>query len=311
LPDLFILLFRAFLGLSIFLLGLTFLTQTLKIWASPKVTKVLVKYTSRPFTALLAGLITAAGLQSSSMTNVMVVSLVSAGVIKLPAAFAVILGSNIGTTLTAQIIALPLDWIAEYLLLGGVVVSFLLWRKPSFRYLGFIIAAIGTNFMGLTLLTNSLSPVLEWPKIKEFVTHLSFTPWHGVLVGVGLTAILQSSGVVTGMAIGLVKEGAISGTGAISISLGCNVGTVMTTLLATVGGSREARRAAVADLLFNILGVLIFLPVINHFIWLVCLTASEPWHQVANAHTLFNGITALVALPCIPWFCQLIRKIIK
>ena len=221
------------------------------------------------------------------------VALVNARVLSLKQAFGVILGANVGTTVTAQIAALDMSHMIAPLIVCGL---FLLpWSRKA-NYLGMALIGLGGLFMGLVLLRLSLVPILAYHWVQSALINLSDHILAAVFVGITVTAIVQSSSAVTSVVIVLGQVKAISLVGAIAIAFGSNIGTVLTTLLSSIGMSRESKATAYADLVFNVLGVVIMLPVIQYFARLVSLTSPELGKQIANAHTLFNAITAVCAL---------------
>lgn len=296
-------------GFGLFFVGLRLMAQTFQIWAGSQANLLLARYTSRPVVAMASGLFVAAILQSSSATNIIVVGLVGAGIISLPAAFAVILGSNVGTTVTAHLVTLPLSTIAPYLLFGGAALGWMHPRRFRFALLARIVASLGGVFYGLSVISVAFKPFVTSFVVQQGLEQLGTSPPFAILIGAVLTGTVQSSSVVTALVVGMARDGLLPTGGAIAMALGSNVGTVATTLLASFWINNAARRAALADLFFNALGVLLVFPLFSVFVTLVAMTASDPGHQVANAHTLFNVLTALAAFPFIPAFCRFIERI--
>lgn len=296
-------------GFGLFFVGLRLMTHTFHLWAGDRVSRLLMRFTSRPVVGMASGLLAAAVLQSSSATNIMVVSLMGAGLLQLPAAFGVILGSNVGTTLTAHLVTLPLGHFALHLLAAGVLFG---WPAPNRFPLALparVLASLGAIFYGLSMVTLGFGPILSSNVLKVTLAGLASSPFLCVVIGTILTSIVQSSSLVTSVVVGFAAQGLIPSPAAIAVALGSNVGTVVTTILASAWQNGDAKRAALADLVFNMLGVVLVLPVLSHFVHLVALTASDPGRQVANAHTLFNVLTAMIALPFIPAFCKLIQRL--
>ena len=178
---------------------------------------------------------------------------------------------------------------------GGLACGFF-WRR---RAVGEALFGFGALLFGLSLINKALLPWLDSRVVKHALTALSARPWQAVLVGAGVTAVVQSSSAVTSFVVALAQQQAVGLEAAVGISLGSNIGTVLTTLIASIGTSRESKAAALADLLFNVLGVLLVLPLMGHFLSLVAHTSTQLPRQVANAHTLFNLGTAVIALPLI------------
>lgn len=252
--------------------------------------------TYNPPISVISGAIVTAVLQSSSMVAALMIALVNAEELSLKQAFGIILGANIGTTITAQIITVNVPQLAMPILICGL---FLLSWNRRCSFTGAVLVGCGGLFIGLEFMRFSLLPLLEQPIIRQILINLGSNVYYSVLMGIVITAVVQSSSAVTSIVIVLAKVKAISLLGAVAIALGSNIGTVATTIIAGIGMSKEARATAYADLLFNVLGVLIVLPVINQFTYIISLTAVNVPKQIANAHTLFNVVTAVFGLPLI------------
>ncbi|NLJ80723.1 MAG: Na/Pi cotransporter family protein [Firmicutes bacterium] len=281
------------LGISIFLLGLKLLASSLESALGHRLRPILTRFTATKWQSLLAGAFSTCLIQSSSAVASTMVVLVHSGILTLKQAFGIILGANIGTTLTAQIIAFRLGNAALPLMLAGLLV-FIAGRTGA---VGTALFALGSLFFGLTITTATLSPLLQLPAVHILLTDFTRSPWQACLVGMVLTALVQSSSAVTGVVISLAHLGSISLPAAAGIALGSNVGTVVTTLLATVNRGRESKATAYADLFFNLGGVLLILPFFGPFLGIIARISSDPARQIAHAHTVFNVITALLALP--------------
>ena len=289
------------LGISIFLLGLRLLGGSLESALGEKLRTILRRATAGRFKSLLVGLLCTCLVQSSSAVASTTVVLVHSGVLTLKQAFGVILGANIGTTLTAQIMAFRLENVALPLILLGVVI-FTAGRTPG---VGLALFALGSLFFGLTLITLTLAPLLKLPGVHFLLAHFTRTPFQACLAGLVLTALVQSSSAVTGVVISLAHLKALSLSGAVGIALGSNVGTVITTLLASVGRGRESKATAYADLFFNLGGVILLLPFYGRFLQIVARISQDPARQIAHAHTLFNLVTAFLALPFLDYLTHL------
>ncbi len=283
------------MGAAIFLLGLRLMSRALRGAAGTRLKWLLERFVQSPLEGAVFGAVTTAAVQSSSAVAATVVALVNSGVFTLEQAFAVILGANVGTTVTAQLIAFDLGQLAPFLMAGGLACVFF-WRR---RAVGEALFGFGALLFGLSLINKALLPWLDSRVVKHALTALSARPWQAVLVGAGVTAVVQSSSAVTSFVVALAQQQAVGLEAAVGISLGSNIGTVLTTLIASIGTSRESKAAALADLLFNVLGVLLVLPLMGHFLSLVAHTSTQLPRQVANAHTLFNLGTAVIALPLI------------
>lgn len=283
-------------SLTILLLSLRIISSSIQSAMGSQLRKILSLFTFNVVISVFSGMFVTAVVQSSTAVAVIMIALVDAEVINIKQAFGVILGANIGTTITAQIVSLDLSQLAIPIMICGL---FLLpWNHKS-KIIGTVIVGFGGVFIGLGLIKLSLLPMLELGSVTRILTGANNSVLFGFLIGLVLTALIQSSSAVTSIVIVLAQANGIMLPGAIAIALGSNVGTVTTTLLSSLGLRSEAKATAYADLLFNVLGVLILLPFFNHFVTLVTLTADNPGRQIANAHTLFNLITAVCALPAI------------
>lgn len=297
---------QASLGLAIFLIGLRVMSQGLNGVLGQKLGQILGKLTTTPFRGMVLGAIATALVQSSSTIAVTMVALVNAQVITIYQAFGIILGANIGTTFTAQIISFDLSSFALPIILLGLL---LLPINRKCKIIGVAMIGFGSLFFGMRYLRLSLAPIIELPAVRDLVLRVSNNLLEGIFTGATLTALIQSSTATTGIVIALAQENAISLSGAIALSLGANIGTVFTTIISSIGLEKEARATALADLIFNVLGVLGISLIFGPFILLVSLTSPHLPRQVANAHTLFNVITVLLVMPfiaplmnlCIRW----------
>ncbi len=279
--------------MGIFLLGLRLMGTALESVLGHRLRILLTGLTATKGRSVVAGMLGTVLVQSSSAIASAMVILVDNGVLSISQAFGVILGANIGTTFTAQIIAFPLGVVAWPLLVGGL----LLFCLRRTRSVGLAVFGLGALFYGLTVTTSSLSPLLEYPLVKQTLIKLTNTPAQAILVGILLTALVQSSSAITGLVVSLVSLNSLSLGAAVGLALGSNIGTVVTTLIAGFGRERSSKATAYADLLFNLGGVLLILPVFPLFLRAISYTSIYPARQVANAHTLFNAITALLAVP--------------
>ncbi len=292
-------------SLLIFMISLRLISYSVQAAIGRRLRRFLKILTYNPLISVISGAIVTAVLQSSSMVAALMVALVNAGELSLKQAFGVILGANIGTTITAQIITVNVSQLAMPILICGL---FLLpWNKQC-SSIGAVLVGFGGLFIGLESMRFSLLPLLEQPIIRQGLIDLSSNVYYGVLIGIVITAVVQSSSAVTSMVIVLARVNAISLLGAVAVALGSNIGTVATTIIAGIGMSKEARATAYADLLFNVLGVIIVLPVIYQFTYLISLTAASVPKQIANAHTLFNVVTAVFGLPLINTLSKVTRR---
>ncbi|MEE8457917.1 MAG: Na/Pi cotransporter family protein, partial [Acidimicrobiia bacterium] len=244
---------------------------------------------------------------SSSVTTVLVVGFISAGLMTFVQSIPVILGSNIGSTATAQIIAFNITTWALALVAGGFAISSLS-KRESRRIQGVAITGIGLMFFGMVVMGDAMSPLRTYEPFIDAMRTLN-NPFVAILVGAVFTAFVQSSAATTGVVIVLAAQGLISLEAGIGLVLGANIGTSMTALLSAIGKPREAQRAAIAHLLFNVIGVIIWFPLIGVLAsWVSSVGGGMP-REIANAHTLFNVVNALIFLPFVNQFAALVTRI--
>ncbi len=309
-------------GLALFLYGMNLMSEGLQKAAGEKMKAVLAFLTKNPVMGVLAGTLTTAVLQSSSATTVMVIGFVSAGLMTLPQAISVILGANIGTTMTAQIIAFKIDDFVWPIVFVGFIIYFIA-KNEKVKNIGQTIFAFGLLFVGIITMGNVMEPLANSPIFTELIAKVSDIPVLGLLLGTVMTLIVQSSSatiaVLQNFAIQPAADGVssvIGLTGAIPILLGDNIGTTITALLASVGQSKNAKRAAVAHSVFNIVGSCIFIWIIPwyaQFIRWISPKGDEIdviSRQIANAHTVFNFANTLLWLPLIWLMVKIVKRII-
>ncbi len=320
-------------GLGIFLLGMKSVSEGMQAVAGDKLRKLINAVTNNRFVACGIGTLVTAIIQSSSVTTVIVVGLVNAGLMNLTQAIGVIFGANIGTTITAWILVVK---ISEYglPLLGISAMFYLFTKKDKIRYLSMALMGLGMVFFGLELMKNGFSPLKTMPEFQAWFSRFSPTTYVGVikciLVGTVLTAIVQSSSATTVITMSLAFNGVIDYPTAAALVMGQNIGTTVTAMLASLGTSINARRAAWAHTLFNVAGVLLLIPLFGPYIkavqtfihWHSGLTASTPvitdgittyphmMEAIAITHTFFNVFNTLIFLPFVrPLANMLIRFI--
>jgi len=283
-------------GVALFLVGVQLVGEGLEKAAGKRLRWLLEHLTGSVGRGVFIGCLITALVQSSSATTVLTVTFVDAGLLTLRQAIGVILGANIGTTVTAQLVALDLDFLAGPAVFLGAFLFFSSRFGPTHE-LGRVILGFGLLFTGMALMSRYLSFLSAYPFFPALILTLGRFPCTAVLAGACVTGILQSSSVVIAMVIALADQGTIDLQGAIGFVLGSNIGTTVTALLASVGTSVNARRAAAVHFLFNVLGVLAFFPFLSAFGRLVACTSPDLPHQIANAHTLFNVLTTILCLP--------------
>lgn len=297
-------------GLGLFLYGMKLMSDGLENIAGEKLKGILEKITSNKIMGVLVGIVVTAIIQSSSAVTVMVVSFVNTGLMTLTQATGVILGSNIGTTITAQMVSFKLEIIAPIFIGVGAIVMIGAKRKKV-KDLAYIALGFGILFMGMGLMSASLKPVSELDIFNNFILLVANNPILGVLIGMLMTAILQSSSATTGILVALGASGNIDMNVAFPIVLGCNIGTCITAILAGLTANRTAKKAALLHLFFNIFGTIIFLPFSDKVVMIVqYLTPDSVARQIANAHTIFNIVITILILPISKYFVNLVNKIL-
>ncbi len=297
-------------GLGLFLYGMKLMSDGLEAMAGDKLRNGLEKLTKNRFAALGVGAGVTAVIQSSSATTVMVVGFVNAGLMTLTQAINVGMGANIGTTITGQIIAFKITKIAPLILLVGVLII-MFAKKRSLRRLGEIIGGLGILFFGMNVMSESLSPLATYEPFINMLSNVE-NPLVGILTGAGVTAIIQSSSATMGIVQAFAMQGILGLDSAVYLILGLNIGTCITAILASLGGTKTAKRTAVALLMFNVIGSAIFmllLPLTPIVEWVKSWSPNDPVRQLANFHTFFNVVTSAVFI-CIPWVLSKISYLV-
>jgi len=312
--EVFITVINLFGGLGLFLYGMKMMGDGLENAAGDKLKGIFDRITSNPVKGVLTGAIVTAIIQSSSATTVMVVGFVNAGLMNLYQATAVIMGANIGTTITAQLISFQFDALAPiFLAIGAMIVLFT--KRKNTKQIGNIILGFGILFLGLELMKNSMSPLADSSFFSELIVKLQGKTILGVLLGVVMTAVIQSSSASTGILVALASTGALPLNVAVPILFGNNIGTCVTALISSIGTSKTAKKAALIHLLFNVIGTLIFIPLIGQLTGIVQgitpgMGAEAVKRQIANAHSIFNIINTLILMPCIKLLVYIVNRII-
>lgn len=292
-------------GLALFLFGMDVMTQALKSAAGDYMKGILGRLTRNRFVGVGMGAFVTAIIQSSSVTTVLMVGFISAGLMSMSQSVAVIIGANIGTTITAQILAFKVTKIALPLVAGGFLLSFTA-KRENWRQSGMIILGLGLVFYGMGIMSTALNPLRSYEPFVQFMVSMQ-NPLLGALVGALFTAVVQSSSATTGILIVMASQGLVGLEPAIAIALGANIGTCVTAGLASIGKPREAVRAAVVHTLFNVAGVAIWIgliPQLAEFAQWVSpgsgslsgtdqLATNTP-RQLANVHTFFNLVNAVI-----------------
>ncbi len=285
-------------GLALFLYGMQMMSGGLEDAAGNRMKNILQKLTANRFLGVAVGTAITAAIQSSSATTVMVVGFVNSGMMTLKQAVWIIMGANIGTTITGQLVALDVGLLAPLLAFVGVAMIVFV-KAPKVHHIGKILAGFGVLFIGMDMMSASMSALRENEFFLSMMTGFS-NPLFGILVGALFTAVIQSSSASVGILQSLATAGLIGLPNAIFVLFGQNIGTCITALLASIGTNRSAKRTTVIHLSFNVIGTAVFtvicllLPIAD---WVAALTPSAPAAQIANMHTIFNLTTTFLLLP--------------
>jgi phosphate:Na+ symporter len=296
-------------GLAVFLYGMKIMSDALQRSAGGRMKRLLEILTTNRFLGVMVGAAITAIIQSSSATTVMVVGLVNAGIMNLTQSIGVIMGANIGTTMTAQLIAFKFNDIIPYTLIIGAALL-LFATKKSYKLLGEFFIGFGLLFSGMHEMSAAMKPLKDIEGFAQLMVNLQHNPMLGVLVGLALTAIIQSSSATIGILQALAFQGLIPIEAALPILFGENIGTCVTALLASVGTTITAKRAAVMHLTFNLIGTVIFIIILKPVIWLIGFTATDVARQIANAHTFFNIANVIVQFPFAMFIIKFVTKVV-
>ena len=310
-------------GLALFLYGMNSMSDALQKAAGDKMKKVLGFLTKNPIMGALAGMLVTAVLQSSSATTVMVIGFVSAGLMSLPQAISVIFGANIGTTMTAQLMAFKISNYIYPIIFIGFMLCFL-GKKEKIKNIGMVIFSFGLLFEGIEIMGSVMKPLANSAVFIDLMGKVSDIPILGVGLGMIMTLVVQSSSATIAVLQNFASQAGPDGvhsviglTGAIPILLGDNIGTTITALLASIGQSKNAKRTAIAHSIFNISGSVVFLfliPWFSKFVQYISPKGEEIKiisRQIANAHTTFNIVCTLVWLPLIPIMVKIVTFLIR
>lgn len=298
-------------GLGLFLFGMKLMGEGLENAAGDKLKSILEKVTKNPISAVLVGAFVTMVIQSSSATTVMVVGFVNAGLMNIAQAAGVIMGANVGTTITAQLVAFKLDEFAPLFVIVGVVLLMSAKQKKR-KDIADIILGFGILFMGMGIMSSALKPLADSPMFSELIMAIGDNWVLGIFTGLALTAILQSSSATTGILIALASTGSITIKIVLPILFGCNIGTCVTALIASIGANKTAHKAAAIHLMFNLLGTLIFIPFIKPLAYIVQeMSPGDVQRQIANAHTIFNITATIILVPLSKYMIMIVNKLIK
>lgn len=309
-------------GLAIFIYGMNMMSECLQKAAGEKMRSILALLTKNPVMGVLAGALTTAVLQSSSATTVMAIGFVSAGFMNLPQAISIIIGANIGTTMTAQIIAFKLSDYIYAIIFVGFIISFLV-ESEKVKNIGQTIFAFGLLFLGIETMGSVMKPLADSPVFTEMIARVSDVPILGVAVGTLMTLVVQSSSATVAVLQNFASQAGPDGVtsviglaGAIPILFGDNIGTTITAVLASIGQTKDAKRTAVAHCVFNISGTFLFIWFVGPFAKLIQMISPKGpeieviSRQIANTHTIFNCVMTLVWVPLIWLMVKIVMRII-
>ena len=317
----FPLLMGLFGGLALFLFGMEQLADALKAVAGERMRTILSQLTSNRLMGALTGAFVTAVIQSSSVTTVLVVGFITAGLMSMSQSIGVIMGANIGTTITAQIIAFKITHYALLMIAAGFAVTFTA-KGQRRKQQGAGLMGLGLIFFGMGVMGDAMSPLRSYPPFLDWMIRLE-NPAIGILMGALFTALVQSSSATTALVIVMASQGLIQLAAGIALAFGANIGTCVTALLAAIGKPREAVRAAVVHVLFNVMGVVVWLGFIDELAGFVAAIspasdelsgvarlAAETPRQIANAHTTFNLANTLLFIGFAPWFARAVEWLV-
>ena len=303
-------------GLALFLAGLDMLSEGLKRAAGETLKLFLSKLTGNRFMGMLTGAFITGVLNSSSVTTVLVVSFITAGTMTLSQSVGVIMGANIGSTMTAQLLAFNISAYAMLPIAIGFFMSFTA-KHETIKYYGMMLMGIGLVFFGMGIMSESMVPLRSYPPFIDFLKSME-SPLLGLLAGAVFTGLVQSSAATVGISIAMASEGLLSLPAGIALALGANIGTCVTVMLASLGKPVEAKRAAIVHVMFNVLGALLWIMFIPQLAELATLISPANGmgqealipRQIANANTLFNIINTLAFIGFTTWFAKLAIRMV-
>jgi phosphate:Na+ symporter len=296
-------------GLALFLFGISMLSSGMEKLTGEQIQKWLDRMTSRRITSALFGTVATALIHSSGLLMVTMIGLINANLMTVEQSIGVMLGQEIGTTLTAQIVAFNIGNFNMLFVVIGVII-FEFFQHKDWKKYGEISFGIGIIFLGMTLMSGALSKLVEVPWVGDILATMGQYPLAGVIAGVLVTAIVQSSTAVTSITVAMGMSHVITLEGAVGIILGANIGSCVTGLIASLRLSSAARQASMAQILINALGVLLFLPFITPYSELVKHTSSELPRQIANAHTFFNITVSLLLFPFVKQIAWAAKRLV-
>lgn len=309
-------------GLALFLYGMEKMIKGLLVIAGDQMKNMLAKLTTNRVMGAITGAGVTAVIQSSSVTSVLTVGFVSAGLMTAGQAASVVMGANLGTTVTAQIVAFKVENFALLMVSVGFLIQFLAKLRNKVAF-GEFIMGLGLLFLGMNLMSTGMAPLRSYEPFLQLVQQMQ-NPFYGILVGLVFTALVQSSSATIAIVIVMASNGFLTLPAGIALAMGANIGTTVTAMLATIGKSREALRTALIHVQFNVLGVLIWLPFIPELAHLATIISAHEFgdnelllllaentpREIANANTIFNLISLLIFLPLIPIFLWIVNRLV-
>ncbi len=300
-------------GLGLFLYGMNVMGEGLQKSAGDRMKSIVEILTKNRFMAVIVGMVVTAIIQSSSATTVMVVGLVNAGIMNLTQSVGIIMGADIGTTITAQLVSINLTALAPFSIAIGVIIN-LTSKDPKIKKYAEILIGFGILFMGMDIMKDACKPLREYEPFTNILTRFGSGSITDTILAIGtgfiVTAVIQSSSATTGIMIALAAAGLLNIESAFPILLGANVGTCVTALLSSIGAKRAAKRAAIMHLTIKIIGTVTFaLFLSNMTVSLVHVLSDNPARQIAWAHTLFNVINTIILLPFAPLLVKFVMRI--
>jgi phosphate:Na+ symporter len=296
-------------GLALLLYGMQLIGDGLQRAAGGHLRRLLTSMTRNRLAAVGSGAVVTALIQSSSATTLMLIGFVSTGVISFPQSLGVILGADIGTTFTVQLLAFRVQELSLLLVGGGFALTFFARRGAS-RSAGVAILGLGFIFLGMKVMSDGLAPLAGDELVRQVVVALSANPFFGLLTGAAFSAGMGSSAATIALALSLAHQGILDLGGALPVVLGANIGTCAAALAASLRSTADARRVAAAHIAFKVLGVALIFPFIRPLTPLVAATATGTGRQIANAHTLFNVAISAFFLPFAPWAARAISGLV-
>jgi len=312
---------KLFGGLALFLFGMEQMAEALKAVAGERMKVILAKLTTNRYMGAVTGAFVTAIIQSSSVTTVLVVGFITAGLMSMSQSIGVIMGANIGTTITAQIVAFKVTKLALLMVAIGFSMLFFSKRERIKQY-GGMIMGLGMVFFGMSVMSDAMKPLRSYQPFLDLMTSME-NPLIGILIAAGFTGLIQSSSATTGIVIVMATQGFITLQAGIALAFGANVGTCVTAMLAAIGKPREAVRAAIVHVMFNIFGVLLwvgFIPYLAQFVTMLSPAhpelsgidrlAAEAPRQIANAHTVFNVANTLIFIGFTGQFARLVEWLV-